>query len=171
MAGHTRAEVEIAAPREFVYGRTNDLDRWTEMFTEYETVEVLERGPRHFVFRLTTKPDEEGKVYSWVSRRDLYPEEWRIHAYRVEAAFPFARMDIHWSYEEHDGATLMRWEQDFDVSPEAPFSERDAEEHITAGSSEQMAAIRAYIENAWNDQRAGAGAPRDASSVPATDPR
>jgi hypothetical protein len=153
MAGHTRAEILVDAPREFVFEQTNDLAQWTDMFTEYERVEILDQGPRHFVFRLTTKPDDEGKVYSWTSRRDLYPDEWRIEAARIEPLRPFASMHIQWWYDEQGPSTLMRWEQDFTVAEGAPFSEADAERYITNNSHEQMQAIKKYLEAAWQRER------------------
>jgi aromatase len=153
VAGHTETEIVIAAPRDFVFDVTNDLDAWTEMFTEYSSVEILERGPAHFVFRLTTKPDEEGTIRSWISRRDLYRDEWRIEARRLEPLTPFAEMLIRWTYESQDGRTLMRWQQDFIVAPGVAFSESDAEAYITANSEQQMAAIRRYVEAAWSRRR------------------
>jgi aromatase len=148
VAGHTESSIRIDAPRDFVFRVTNDLGQWPAMFTEYATVEIEEEGERHFVFRLTTKPDKEGKVYSWVSRRDLHPDEFRIEARRIEPLFPFASMDIRWWYDEDGDGTVMRWQQDFTVAPGAGFSEQDAEAYITASSHEQMTAIRAYVEEA-----------------------
>ena len=149
MAGHTEAEVVIDAPREFVFERTNDLSIWPQMFTEYESVDVLERGENSFVFRLTTKPDEEGEVSSWVSQRRLFPADWRIEAARIEPRQPFSEMQIRWYYDDMDGMTRMRWEQDFTVAPGAPFSEDDAVRYITENSKVQMAAIKEYLESAW----------------------
>lgn len=149
MSGQTRAEIRIDAPRDFVFDRTNDLDSWTEMFTEYDRVEVLERGPSHFVFRLTTKPDEDGDVHTWISRRDLFKDDWRIEARRLEPLVPFSSMEIRWWYDEVDGGTLMRWQQEFTVADGMPFSEADAEAHISAGSEEQMQAIKRWVEEQW----------------------
>lgn len=148
------AEIVIDAPRPFVYERTNDLSIWPEMFTEYSAVEVLERDKEGFLFRLTTKPDEEGKVWSWVSRRRLIPDEWRIEAHRVEPLRPFSEMRIRWGYEETESGTRLRWEQDFTVHPEAPFDEAAAEQYITEGSRVQMAAIKRYLEDAWRREQA-----------------
>lgn len=149
MAGRTATEIEIAAPPDFVFDLTNDLSRWTEMFTEYESVEILEQGPRHYTFRLTTKPDEEGRSHSWISRRDLFPEESRIEARRLEPLKPFDSMHIQWWYEPAGEGTRMRWQQEFTVADGAGFSERDAEDYITGNSEEQMKSIKRFVEDAW----------------------
>jgi len=159
MSGHTQAEIVIDAPRSFVYDRTNDLSIWPEMFTEYSAVEVLERDDDGFLFRLTTKPDEDGKVYSWISRRRLIPDEWRIEAHRVEPLRPFSDMQIRWGYDEVGSGTRLRWEQEFTVHPEAPFDEAAAERYISAGSRVQMAAIKEYLEGAWRRAQASRSDP------------
>ena len=159
MSGHTRAEIVIDAPRAFVFERTNDLSIWTEMFTEYAAVDVLEHDDTGYLFRLTTKPDEDGKVYSWISRRRLIPDEWRIEAHRVEPLRPFSDMQIRWAYDEAGSGTRLRWEQDFSVHPEAPFDEAAAERYIGQNSVVQMAAIKRYLEEAWQRAQASGRAP------------
>ena len=69
MAAHTENEVVINAPLELVWSVTNDLPAWPNLFTEYAAVEILERDGDSVLFRLTLHPDEEGKVWSWTSRR------------------------------------------------------------------------------------------------------
>lgn len=154
MSGHTEAEVVIDAPRDFVFDRTNDLSIWPDMFTEYESVDLLEHDGDTFLFRLTTKPDEEGHKWSWISRRRMIRDEWRIEAHRVEPLRPFSEMRIRWWYEDLDGVTRMRWVQDFTVHPEAPFSDADAVRHISENTPIQMAAIKRYLEDAWQRRSA-----------------
>jgi aromatase len=154
MAGHTENSVVIDAPREFVFDLTNNLHLWEEMFTEYETVEVLEEKPDYFRFRLTLRPDEDGRRISWISERRLFRDQWRIEAHRLEPLRPFSRMDIEWSYEAAAESTEMRWQQDFTVVAEAPFTEADAIAHINGNSREQMAHIKAFVEKRWAEQRA-----------------
>jgi aromatase len=150
MAGHTENSIEIQAPRSFVFERTNDLASWTELFTEYARVDIIQQQENHFVFRLTTHKDETGKVWSWTSWRRIYPDEWRIEAARIEPLTPFAAMNIRWFYDEQGAGTLMRWEQDFSVAPSAPFSEDDAVAYINRNSKLQMAVIKERLEQAWH---------------------
>lgn len=160
MAGSTNHSIEIHAPRAFVFERTNDLATWTQLFTEYASVDILRKEENYFVFRLTTQPDEEGKSWSWISWRRLYPDEWRIEAARIEPLTPFSSMEIRWYYEEQGPNTLMRWEQEFTVAPTAGFSEADAVAHINQNSKIQMAAIKERLEAAWHHFMEQSGVPR-----------
>lgn len=149
MAGHTENSIQIDAPVAFVFQRTNDLASWTQLFTEYARVDILQQEENLFVFRLTTHADESGKAWSWISWRRIYPDEWRIEAARIEPLTPFASMHIRWFYDEQANGTRMRWEQDFTVAPTAPFSEADAVEYINRNSKIQMGVIKKRLEDAW----------------------
>ena len=149
MAGHTENSIIIRAPRAFVFDRTNDLASWPVLFTEYASVDILRHEENYFVFRLTTKPDEGGRSWSWISWRRLYRDEWRIEAARIEPLIPFSSMAIRWFYDAQVKSTLMRWEQDFTVAQAAPFSESDAVAYINQNSAIQMAAIKECLEQEW----------------------
>ncbi|BFO17481.1 hypothetical protein SHKM778_38690 [Streptomyces sp. KM77-8] len=69
MAGHTENSITIDAPFDLVWEMTNDLDNWPRLFSEYASVEVLSREGATTTFRLTMHPDDNGKVWSWVSER------------------------------------------------------------------------------------------------------
>ena len=56
MAGHTDNSVVIDKPIDEVWQRMNDLENWTSLFTEYASVEILEREGNTVKFRLTTHP-------------------------------------------------------------------------------------------------------------------
>ena len=55
-------------PLDLVWDMTNDLENWPQLFSEYASVEILSREGDKTTFRLTMHPDENGKVWSWVSR-------------------------------------------------------------------------------------------------------
>src|SRR5947209_9886574 len=69
MAGHTENEIVIRAPLELTWQMTNDVEKWPNLFTEYAKAEILEREGDTVRFRLTMQPDEQGRVWSWVSER------------------------------------------------------------------------------------------------------
>ena len=145
MSAHTENEVLINAPFDVVWDATNDVEHWTDLFTEYAKVEVLEREGNSIVFRLTLHPDEEARVWSWVSRRTMDRVRRETFSERVETG-PFEFMKIHWTYEPVEGGTRMRWEQDFHMKPTAPVNDEQMAARINAGSPEQMRAIKAKIE-------------------------
>src|SRR5262249_4788231 len=84
VSAHTENSMFVAGDIDFVWTMTNDLASWPDLFTEYASVDILERDERRYLFRLTMHPDENGAVWSWVSERILDPEKHRAVAHRVE---------------------------------------------------------------------------------------
>ncbi|MFG3253168.1 SRPBCC family protein [Streptomyces sp. NPDC048172] len=147
MPEHTRNEILIRAPFDEVWRRTNEVERWTELFSEYKEAEVLERDGDRVLFRLTLHPDDDGNEWSWVSERIMDREGRSVRARRVETG-PFAFMKIHWTYEEVPEGTVMRWSQEFAMKPEAPVTDAWMRDNINRNSKVQMALIRDRIEAA-----------------------
>ncbi|MEU5722136.1 MULTISPECIES: SRPBCC family protein [unclassified Micromonospora] len=143
--GHTENGIEIAAPLPLVWEVTNDVARWTELFTEYAAVEILDRTGDTVRFRLTMHPDENGVAWSWVSERTADRASRQVHAHRVETG-PFEYMRIHWRYDEVPGGTRMTWVQDFAMKPTAPVDNAGMTERINANSKVQLAVIKERIE-------------------------
>ncbi|MEV4292753.1 cupin domain-containing protein [Nonomuraea bangladeshensis] len=139
--GHTDNSIVIEAPIAYVWARTNDLRSWTDLFTEYAKVEVLSEEPGHLTFRLTMHPDEEGRVWSWVSERRLDREHWTVRARRVEPG-PFQFMNLYWTYEAlTPDTTRLRWVQDFTMRPDAPVDDAAMEARLNRGSAGQLRII------------------------------
>ncbi|MFG2951724.1 SRPBCC family protein [Streptomyces adustus] len=145
MAGHTENEITIAAPLDLVWDMTNDLENWTQLFSEYASVEVLSRENGRTTFRLTMHPDDNGKVWSWVSEREPDRERLTVKARRVETG-PFAYMDIKWVYEETPAGVRMHWTQDFEMKPDAPVDDAWMTENINRNSVVQLRLIRDKVE-------------------------
>ncbi|MFC6015912.1 SRPBCC family protein [Plantactinospora solaniradicis] len=143
--GHTENSVVIAAPPHLVWDRTNDVGNWTGLFTEYQSVQILEQHGDTVRFRLTMYPDENGVTWSWVSERTADPARREVHAHRVETG-PFEYMRIHWRYDEVPGGTRMTWTQDFEMRPTAPVTTAQMTERINANSRVQLDIIRDKIE-------------------------
>jgi aromatase len=104
--GHTENSVVIAAGLDLVWEVTNDVARWTELFTEYESVQILHHHGDTVRFRLTMYPDENGIAWSWVSERTADRQRRRVLAHRVEPG-PFEYMRIRWDYTEVPEGTRM----------------------------------------------------------------
>ncbi|WP_380281579.1 SRPBCC family protein [Kitasatospora purpeofusca] len=145
MPGHTDNEIVIAAPLDLVWEITNDLENWPQLFSEYASVEVLEREGDRVRFRLTMHPDEDGKIWSWVSERTTDRSELAVSARRVEPG-PFEFMDIRWEYAEVPAGTRMRWVQDFAMKPTAPVDDEGMVNHINRNSRIQLQLIREKVE-------------------------
>lgn len=145
MPGHTENTVVINAPLDMVWQITNDLENWPTLFSEYASVEVLERDGRRTRFRLTMHPDENGQVWSWVSERETDRAARTVRARRVEPG-PFEYMDIRWEYSEVPQGTSMRWIQDFAMKPTAPVDDEGMTQRINHNSRIQMDLIREKVE-------------------------
>lgn len=147
--GHVERSVVIAAPYDLVWDLTNDVASWPELFSEYAAAEIMERDGDTVTFRLTMKPDENGRVWSWVSERTMDKARGVANAHRVETG-PFAYMHIFWAYRDGDGGIEMRWVQDFHMKPGAPLDDAGMRDRIGANMDVQMARIKGIVE-----QRAG----------------
>ncbi len=147
MAGHTDNQVTIAAPRDFVWERMMNIERWTDLFTEYAKAEVVEEDGNRVQFRLTTHPDPDydGKVWSWMSERVADPENYQSKSRRIETG-PFEYMNIEWYFDEAEDGTVMRWVQDFSMKPEAPANDEQATEYLNKNTKEQMQVIKERLE-------------------------
>ncbi|MER7047013.1 MULTISPECIES: SRPBCC family protein [Streptomyces] len=152
MTGHTENEITVRAPLDLVWDITNDLENWPQLFSEYASVEVLERRGDTTAFRLTMHPDENGKVWSWVSERTPDRKSRTVSARRVETG-PFQHMNIRWEYTEVPGGTRMHWRQDFAMKPDAPVDDEWMTENINRNSKVQMALIRDKIEQRDRERR------------------
>ncbi|MEO3974329.1 SRPBCC family protein [Streptomyces sp. CAU 1734] len=157
MPGHTENEITVKAPLDLVWDITNDLENWPQLFSEYASVEVLDRQGDTTTFRLTMHPDDNGKVWSWVSERTPDKESRTVRARRVETG-PFAHMNIHWEYTEVPGGTRMHWRQDFAMKPDAPVDDAWMTDNINRNSKVQLALIRDKIEQRDRERRAAAPA-------------
>lgn len=152
VAGHTENSITIDAPFELVWDMTNDIENWPRLFSEYASLEVLSREGDTTTFRLTMHPDENGKVWSWVSARTMDRVKRTVQARRVETG-PFAHMNIRWEYKETPQGTHMHWVQDFAMKPEAPVDDAWMTDNINRNSITQMALIRDKIEKAARDRQ------------------
>ncbi|WP_370415378.1 SRPBCC family protein [Streptomyces fradiae] len=148
MAGHTDNHIVIDAPMDVVWDITNDVPGWPNLFSEYASAEITERDGDTVVFRLTMHPDEDGNVWSWVSRRTGDPVTRTVRAERVETG-PFEYMRIFWEYtEEPGGGVRMRWVQDFHMKPQAPATDEAMTEHLNRNTKVQMELIKERVEAA-----------------------
>lgn len=151
MSGHTDNEIVIDAPVDTVWEEANDLGQWPVLFAEeYERVEVLDNSGGRVTFRITTKPREDGRQYSWLSERVPDPERRQVIARRIETG-PFLYMHIMHEYIPMGAGTKVRWVQDFEMRPGAPFTDQQMAARINHGSVQNLARHKEVIEQHWHD--------------------
>ena len=146
MAGHTENTVIINAPMAVVWEMTNDVASWPQLYSEYAAAEILERIDNTVRFRLTMHPDEDGKVWSWVSERTADPVKREVRAHRIETG-PFEYMNIYWTYREVTGGVAMRWVQDFHMKPQA-WADDEMTAYLNHNTVIQMTRIKRLVEEA-----------------------
>lgn len=147
MAGHTEHSIVIDAPYRLVWDMTNDVAGWPDLFTEYARAEILERDGDTVTFRLTMHPDENGTVWSWVSRRTADAAGGEVRAHRVETG-PFEYMNIRWTYGREPGGVRMTWVQDFHMKPTAPVDDDQMSARLDHNSPIQLKVIKDKVEAA-----------------------
>jgi aromatase len=145
MAAHTDNSVFVDAPMELVWERTNDIEGWTGLFDEYAEATVLSRTGDSVTFRLALFPDENGRTWSWVSRRTVDPATRTTLSHRVETG-PFKYMSIFWEYLPEGEGVRMRWVQDFEMKPAAPVDDAGMADRINTNTRLQQDRIRRILE-------------------------
>jgi aromatase len=145
VSGRTDNSVVINAPMELVWTMTNDVPGWPELFSEYAAAEVLRRNGATITFRLTMHPDEEGRVWTWVSERTPDPVSRTVRAHRIETG-PFRYMNIAWYYEDTSDGVRMRWVQEFEMKPGAHTDDAGMTDHLNRNTVIQMERIKNVIE-------------------------
>jgi aromatase len=147
MAGHTDNEIVIDAPLDLVWAMTNDIPTWTTLFSEYSEATVLAEKDGTIRFRLALHPDENGKVWSWVSARTPDEATHTVRSQRVETG-PFKYMWIFWEYFETPDGTRMRWVQDFEMKPQAPVGDQAMQDRLNTNTPVQLRLIKDKVEAA-----------------------
>lgn len=145
MSARTDNSVVIAAPMELVWRMTNDVPGWPVLFSEYAAAEILGQDGATITFRLTMHPDEEGRVWTWVSERTPDPVSRTVRSRRVETG-PFRYMHISWDYEDTADGVRMRWVQEFEMKPGAHMDDAAMTDHLNRNTVIQMDRIRNIIE-------------------------
>lgn len=147
MAGHIDNEIVIDAPMDVVWRMTNELESWPEIFTEYAAIEVLGERDGAITFRLTTRPDPAGRVWSWVSERTPDEATRTVRSRRVENGV-FKYMNLFWEYREAPAGTRLRWVQDFELKADAHTDDAGMTEHLGRSTRVQQQHIKECIERA-----------------------
>jgi aromatase len=146
MSAHSDNSIVIEAPFDLVWEVANDVEQWPELFAgEYTEAEVLDRDDGYVRFRLTTAPAPDGRQYRWVSERHLDRERGTVSARRLETG-PFRYMHIFQSFTAVEGGVELRWVQDFEARPDAPFGDAEMLERINGGSAVNLRQHKAVIE-------------------------
>jgi aromatase len=147
VSGHTDNSIVIDAPMDLVWDMTNDVESWTTLFSEYSVAEIIERRGESVRFRLALHPDENGKVWDWVSERTPDKASRTVRSARVETGV-FKYMALFWEYTQEDDGVRMRWVQDFEMKPIAPINDEQMTARLNTNTAVQLQLIKEKVEAA-----------------------
>lgn len=135
----------VAADPDEVFEFTNDISRWTELYTNMAEAKVIsfEREGRFakLVFELTNK---EG--HTWRAWRILDFKERVAMSRRDAPSFPYVFHHLTWRYEPVEGGTLMTWTDDFEMDPESPIKNEVSLQPMLEHMGESQANFKKVIE-------------------------
>jgi len=131
-----------------VFALTNDIPRWTELYTNMAQAKVIsfERDGRFgkLVFELTNK---EGRT--WRAWRILDFTDRIAMSRRDAPSFPYVFHHLTWRYEPVEEGTLMTWTDDFEMDPQSPIknevSLQPMLEHMAEAQENFKKVIEAYL--------------------------
>lgn len=147
MAGHTENSIVIDAPMELVWDMTNDIESWPRLFSEYAEATILDRREGSIRIRLALHPDNDGRVWSWVSERTPDPATRTVRSHRVETG-NFKYMWLFWEYIQEANGVRLRWVQDFEMRPGLPLDDGAMTERLNRNSRAQLELIKKKVEAA-----------------------
>ena len=128
-----------------VFALTNDIPRWTELYTNMAAAKVIsfEREKRFakLTFELTNK---EG--HTWRAWRILDFADRLVMSRREAPSFPYVFHHLTWSYEPVDGGTLMTWNDDFEVDPAYPVKNEESLKPMLEHMSESQQNFKRVLE-------------------------
>jgi aromatase len=141
----TSHRTEIQAPPEAVYRIIADVAAWPLRFAPNVHVEYLERDEHHE--RLQIWATANGEVRTWVSRRELDPDRYRV-AFRQEvSSAPVASMSGQWiATPTAGGGTRLELTHDFTAVDDDPQGLAWIARATDENSGRELAAVKALAE-------------------------
>ncbi len=128
-----------------IFTITNDIERWPELFKEYQHARVLAiyRSGRfaRLDFELTNAEGE-----TWQSWRILDYEARVAIAQRGAPMFPFRYMHLAWRYEQVEEGVKLTWIQDFEMDPNAPVNNDQALARMLAHMAHNQEHFKEILE-------------------------
>jgi aromatase len=141
-----QASIVISGDIDHIFTITNDIERWPELFREYNGAKVLsnDRYDRFakLVFQLT---NQEGET--WQSWRILDFQEHIAIAQRGAPMYPFKYMHLTWSYETVEEGVKMTWVQDFEVDPKFPLTNEQVLKNMHTHMQKNQEHFKEVLEN------------------------
>ncbi|MFI9505109.1 aromatase/cyclase [Nocardia sp. NPDC052566] len=139
-------EITIAAPAAVVYRLIAEVENWPRIFPPTIHVDQVSTGDREERIRIWATANGEPK--SWVSRRTLDPDLFRIRFQQEVSAPPVAAMRGEWIIEPESADTSrVRLLHGYRAVDDDPDSLAWIDAAVDRNSRVELAALRANIES------------------------
>ncbi|MFD4926586.1 aromatase/cyclase [Streptomyces goshikiensis] len=139
--------VSVAAPAEVVHGIVADVTRWPEFFAPNVHVEHLARDERSERIRIWATAN--GEVKTWVSRRELDPEQLTVTFRQEVSTAPVASMGGKWVVTPVNAtSSLLELYHDFTVIDDDPAGVAWVNSALDTNSAAELAGIKDVAEAA-----------------------
>jgi aromatase len=99
-------EVLINCEPESAFRVGTEVEKWPDIFPPCHATKVLEKSDSHIVFEITADT-EEGKVNSWVSRREIASADLKISFKQTKVVSPLRSMEGEWRFEKAGDQTKV----------------------------------------------------------------
>lgn len=149
----TENSVIVRAGIEEVFDLSNDIERWPELFTHYQSARILTREGNKITFELTTLPGTHSGSQRWRSSRIIDREKKKTWSEREDPKFPFEYIKMEWSYEEVEEGTRMTWVQEFKMDPASGRTDDQGVEFMNTTIRREMQSVKEKIEAILSSQQ------------------
>ncbi|MFE9580452.1 aromatase/cyclase [Nocardia sp. NPDC006044] len=140
-------EITIAAPAAVVYRLIAEVENWPRIFPPTIHVEQQRTGER--TERIQIWATANGEPKSWVSRRTLDPDRFRIRFQQEVSTPPVASMSGEWIIEaDQAGHSRVRLLHGYRAIDDDPEGLAWIEAAVDRNSRAELAALRSNIESA-----------------------
>lgn len=129
-----------------LFAITNDIDKWSVLFDEYNDSRIVKREDAGRFTKLTFRlKNRDG--FEWQSWRLLDHDDLIAIAEREDPLFPFKYMHLKWTYEPAPDGTRMTWTQDFEIDPASGLDEAVVAARMEAHGLGNQKRIKELIES------------------------
>ncbi|MFJ1755850.1 aromatase/cyclase [Kitasatospora sp. NPDC088134] len=141
----TLHSTDVAAPAEAVYAIVADVTKWPQYFAPNVHVEHLEQGEG--TERIQIWATANGEVKTWVSRRELDPENLVVTFRQEVSQAPVASMGGTWKVTALDGShARLELHHDFTAVDDLPENVAWINAALDRNSESELAGIRELAE-------------------------
>ncbi|MFL3866646.1 polyketide cyclase [Streptomyces griseobrunneus] len=121
------------------------MESWPQIFSDYDSVEVLERSSDVVRYRMTTRPEGKDGYFTWVVEQEGNRDALAARSRRVEPAH-FEFFETRWEFEELPQGVNVRRIHDFAMKPTASDDDHAMTQKIDQDEKVELEELRTWAE-------------------------